>query len=165
MGANGQLGKRSWNPMPSPYHVGDKFNDVQAPQKIYEVVAKLEGMDIVKIISQNRTSTPTSFDGVIALIQNTGNNKITTIAFYDKVSHRIYRSVDLEFDDTGNIIPYSSVIHKGKLRVYGSHTHTWYTDENGKFGRKTHDEHNTGELNAHDLRLARIIKKFNKHGK
>ncbi len=79
--------------------------------------------------------------------------RIEGMGFYH--NHRIVRSVDFEFDELGNVIPYA---REGK----SSHSHLWPGDsKTGLHGRVSHVESNRHPTDV-DTRLVDKIVKFNK---
>lgn len=85
--------------------------------------------------------------------------RITCITFYNKKTHGIKKSIDIKYDKDGNMIPYSVVYRKGKVRIEGTHVHKWFSQENGSFGRKSHDGGNCFDLTKTDfMYLSRALR-------
>lgn len=87
--------------------------------------------------------------------KKTGKIRITTIAEYK--NHKLVKTIDLEYDSNGNVIPYT----KGSKKC--SHAHKWSTDSNGSVGRKTHDPKNILPVGKKYSKLMKQIDDFNKN--
>ena len=84
------------------------------------------------------------------IIKDSGNVQIHTIA-----------TIDLEYDENGDLKPFSQTIRKGKVKTSGTHSHDWTTNGKGIVARKSHDKNNVYPVNTHDKQLKKIVE-FNK---
>lgn len=91
-----------------------------------------------------------------ANVDKNGFLKITTIAYYHK--HKISKTIDLEFDKDGDIIPFR--LGKGKY----SHAHKWGKMPEGERGRKTHNNSNVFSVDVNKSLIKKIVE-FNKSNK
>ena len=85
---------------------------------------------------------------------NKTTNEVTIRRIGIYKNHKIVAELDLEFDNKGNIVPYS----KGK----GSHLHRYTEDGKGNRGRKTHDRKNTFPIPRKYRKLLKQIENYNK---
>jgi len=82
---------------------------------------------------------------------------ITTIAFYDKRTHKIKSSIDLAYNKSGEYIPYSTEIVKGREKIFGTHYHKWPAGEKGKSGRTRHDTGNSYAPTEKEMRYIKFV--------
>ena len=88
--------------------------------------------------------------------------KIVAIAFYSGRTHKIVKSIDLVYDNTGNLVPFKQVKRKGKIHKMGTHYHKWPGNiEKGKVGRKSHDKNNFFEPTKTDMKFIKKALKYN----
>lgn len=80
---------------------------------------------------------------------------VSGIAIYNK--HQLTESIDLKFDNDGNLIPFDS-------SEKGSHAHNWTENSPGVLGRKRHDESNHLPIDNKYQHLIDKIVDFNKRG-
>lgn len=73
-------------------------------------------------------------------------------------NHEICLEINLEYDEKGNLIPFSE---KDKR---GSHSHLWTKDEMGIFKRKEHDKKNHLSIPSEYNGLIKSIVTYNKKG-
>lgn len=108
--------------------------------------------------NNNQTNTPMNSNSpnpvylCAKVDKKTGALKVTTIAIYK--NHKLVKTIDLEFDAKGNVIPYK----KGSKKC--SHAHKW-NDSNGSIGRKKHDSKNTLPVSNKYNSLIKQIDDFN----
>ena len=120
-----------------------------------------------KVVTTNvkkNTSIPmNSFESKMYYITSPNNpNQIVAIAFYSGRTHKIVKSIDLEYDKSGNLIPYKVVKHKGKNKAIGTHVHKWPGNkEKGDVGRKSHDKNNSFEPTKSDMKFIKKALKYN----
>lgn len=146
MGANGSYSK--------------EFNAVPEVRRTHvSLDTKIEGHKILvqksnpyqkKIPMNSNSENPWYL--VAKVDKETEDVKISSIAIYDK--HAIVKVIDLEFDSSGNVIPYSS-------DVKSSHSHNWVEDIGGNFGRKSHDTSNRLPVDVDNSLIQKIVE-FNK---
>lgn len=87
-------------------------------------------------------------------VDKEGVIRVSTIAIYE--NHAISECIDIETDENGNFIPYD--ISKKKT----SHSHKWFQDFNGDFGRNKHDRKNCLPIDPKYNDLINDICEFNK---
>ena len=89
--------------------------------------------------------------------------KIVAIAFYSGRTHKIVKSIDLVYDNSGNLVPFKMVKRKGKIHKVGTHTHSWPGNkEKGEVGRIAHDKKNFFEPTKTDMKFIKKALKYNK---
>ena len=92
--------------------------------------------------------------------KKTGSIQIHAVAFYAK--HLLVKTIDLEFDDNGDLKPFKEFIDKkGKVKTDGTHGHDMHADKQGVVGRKRHDPENTYPVDMNNPLLKKIVE-FNK---
>lgn len=78
--------------------------------------------------------------------------KIEHISFYNQRTHGISKTIDLEYDKSGNFI--------------GAHTHRWQVNDKGEYWRKPHDGRNQFEPTKTDwIFIKRALRYNDKHKK
>lgn len=132
MGGNGAGGK--YDAYALDTYLGDRFKEV----------GRIDGDHGAKVLTtttKKTNSTPmNNFTSRMYYITKPGEpNQITTIAFYNKRTHKIYKSIDLKYDKQGNLVPFSTVTRKGKLHTVGTHCHKWPGRGKSNAGRVQHD--------------------------
>lgn len=135
-------------------------------RKFIEMDKRIDGHKIL-VNAQNtgHKSTPenSNSDSPIYLCgivdKKTGDIKITTVAIYSK--HLLVKTIDLEFDDNGELKPFRSYKKNGKIKTDGTHGHDMTADSQGVVGRKRHDAQNTYQVDLNNELLKKIVE-FNK---
>lgn len=116
----------------------------------HKILVQADGMNQRKIPMNANSESPTYLVGSVD--KDTGCVKISTIALYE--SHKLVKTIDMEFDGEGNVIPYQ----KGQR---SSHSHEWSEDISGRIGRKSHSSKNTLPVDIGSSLIDAIVK-FNK---
>ena len=113
----------------------------------YKTIGMIGKTKVVSVTKGERDKTPmNSFSSSMYYVTKPQHpERITTIAFYDKRAHGIKRSIDLIYDEDGNLKPYVTYLRKGREKVDGTHSHRWKKGEDGDYGRTSHDGSNTFE--------------------
>lgn len=140
MGGNGAYAKYLMYALDT-YH-GERFKEVG------HIGEGKNRVSVVTSATKKTDSTPmNSFESLTYYVVKPGDHsRITTIAFYDKRSHRIKKSIDLKYDKKGNLLEYKVVIRKGRKHTIGSHWHKWSLKNKKNAGRKSHDSKNVYAL-------------------
>lgn len=87
--------------------------------------------------------------------------RITHITFYNKKTHGIKKSIDIEYDADGNMIPFTTITKNGKTRTVGTHVHKWFCNEKGIYWRKSHGRNNIFSLSKTDLMYVSRAMRYN----
>jgi len=151
MGANGQLGGNFGS-----------FVDAQTG-KGYQTIGHFEGMSIVTTSDKRPLSAPiVSQDAVVmGLVRHSAKSQVKYIAFYDKKTKSVKKTIDILYDSEGNIVPSQYKIVKGKRVVIGTHSHRWEEHAGGNTGRVSHDEDNRFLLTKRELRWLQKAERYN----
>jgi len=129
-------------------------------------VGKIGNKKVITSVHVNKKIPMNSFKSRLYYITTPNEpNRIVAIAFYNRHTHKIEKSIDLIYDKTGNLIPFKQVKRKGKIRIVGTHTHNWSENkENGEVGRKPHDKKNVFEPTKTDMKyIIKALKYNQKH--
>ena len=157
MGGNGAYDE-SWGGIP----------DVK--RKYSEMSRKIDGHKIVVETKNPRhKSSPENSNSESPIYlcaridKNTNEVQIHTIAFYS--NHKLVKTIDLEYDSDGNLLPFKKIQKKGKEKVVGTHSHDWSANNNGIVGRKSHDSKNTNKVDINNQLLKKIVEFNKQHNK
>lgn len=156
MGGNGAYAKYLAEQL--DLYRGDRFKEVGQIKEKYETIS------VVTTTTKKTDSTPmNSFTSLMYYVAKPSEpNRITTIAFYDKHSHRIKKSIDLQYDKkTGELLAYKVVIRKGKPHTIGSHWHKWSLKSQKNAGRKAHSANNIFALSKAESRYIKKALEYN----
>ena len=131
--------------------------------KQFKKVGKIGNKKVITSVHANKKIPMNSFKSRLYYITTPNEpNRIVAIAFYNRHTHKIVKSIDLIYDKSGNLIPFKQVKRKGKIRIVGTHTHSWSENkENGKMGRKSHDKKNFSKPTQTDKKFIKKALKFN----
>ncbi len=130
----------------------------------FKQVGMIGNNKVVSTSVHDNTSIPmNSFNSKMYYVTSPKDStKIVAIAFYSGRTHKIVKSIDLEYDKSGNFIPYKVVKHKGKVKAIGTHVHKWPGNkEKGDVGRKSHDKNNSFEPTKSDMKFIKKALKYN----
>ena len=119
-------------------------------------------MSIVTTSENRPLSIPAnSQDAVVmGLVRYSAKNQVKYIAFYDKKTKSVKKTIDILYDSEGKIVPSQYKIVKGERKVVGTHYHLWkYTD--GVASRPPHDESNRFLLTKRELRWLQKAERYN----
>ena len=113
----------------------------------------------VKNMKQNKNILYSNSDNPIYLIAKADDGGIVQVSTLNVFkNHEISLEINLEFDDKGDFIPYSD----SKAKMKTSHSHLWYKNSKGEFGRKRHDKGNMFDIPSEYQDLIDKIVEFNK---
>lgn len=131
----------------------------------FKTVGKIGNTKVVTTTKKRTSSTPmNNFNSPMYYVTNPKDpGKIVTIAFYNKCTHKIRKTIDIVYDKDGNVMAYKNVVRKGKTHTVGTHVHLWpKSNKIGKAGRKSHDKTNVFEPSKSDLKYIKKAIKYNK---
>ena len=106
----------------------------------YKQIDKIGQTKVIVVTTQKNEKQPmNSFTSSMYYVTAPDHpERITSITFYDKKTHGIKKSIDLKYDEDGNLLEYCTYTRKGKLHTAGTHVHKWYKKESGDYGRTPH---------------------------
>lgn len=133
----------------------------------FENIGEIDGVKVISVSTQSNTTVPMeSFTSSMYYVASPKDStRIEHITFYDK-NGNIKVSIDMEYDKDGVIIPFQSVIRKGKTYTKGIHLHKWTANDDGDNGRKSHAANNIFSVNSYYMRFVnKAIKYNNEHKK
>ena len=120
----------------------------------YKTVGMIGKTKVVEVVNYDNTKTPmNSFTSTKYYVADPKHPEmIKHIAFYNRRTHGISKTIDLEFDRDGNFI--------------GAHTHRWQLNDKGEYWRKSHDGRNEFEPTKTDWTyINRALKYYEKQSK
>lgn len=120
----------------------------------YKTVGMIGKTKVVAVTKGNRTKAPmNSFTSQRYYVADPKHpERIKHIAFYNKRTHGISKTIDLVYDKDGNFV--------------GAHTHRWQLNEKGEYWRKSHNGRNEFECTKTDnLYVERALKYYKKQKK
>lgn len=120
----------------------------------YKKVGMIGKTKVVAVTKGEKTKTPmnsfTSQRYYVADPKHPG--RIKHIAFYNKRTHGVSKTIDIVYDKDGNFV--------------SAHTHRWQVNEKGEYNRKSHDGRNQFEPTKTDWRYINSALRYNnKHSK
>lgn len=129
-----------------------KMTHTEAKSRIdgHKILVQKENDTQIQIPMNSNSENPTY---LCAKKDKDGNVVIKSIAEYK--DHKIVKTIDLEFDEDGNYIPYSP-------DKKSSHCHKWDESDSGNMGRKRHDKSNVHPISEKDKELIKKIVEYNK---
>lgn len=132
----------------------------------FEKIGEIDGTKVISVSTQSNTAVPMeSFTSSMYYVTSPKDaTEIEHITFYDK-NGNIKVSIDMEYDKDGNIIPFHTIFHKGKIHVKGTHMHKWALNDNGDSGRKSHAANNVFPINRYYKRFVNRVINYNKKHK
>lgn len=129
----------------------------------FEKISEIDGVKVISVSTQSNTTVPMeSFTSSKYYVTSPKDpTRIEHITFYDK-SGNIKSSIDMEYDKDGRVIPFYTVIQKGKTHIKGTHMHYWALNDDGDSGRTPHAAGNTFPVNRYYMRFVNKAIKYNK---
>ena len=120
----------------------------------HKVLVLMENINHNKFIMNSNSENPIYL--IASIAKNTHRLVISGIGIYEK--HKLTKSIDLKFDNDGNIIPFDDSEN-------GSHSHKWTEISPGVLGRTSHDKSNHLPIDKKYEHLMDRIADFNKQRK
>ena len=129
----------------------------------YKQVDSIGSVKVVTVTTQDNMKTPmNSFTAKMYYVTAPENpNQIRAIAFYNEKTHKIKKSIDIEYNDDGSLKALRQFTHKGKTKTEGVHVHKWSSNESGDSERKRHDKSNVHEPTKTDMIYIRRAIRYN----
>lgn len=147
MGANGSYNKELGGvPVYARTHI-----DTEMRVDGHKVLLQRANQEQMKVPMNSSSENPIYL--CASIDRETRIIRIRTMGIYEK--HKLVESIDLEFDNNGNFIPYK----KGEK---SSHLHKWNISNPEEIGRKSHDKSNVFPIPDQYTSMVEAIEKFNK---
>ncbi len=116
----------------------------------YRKVGMIGKTKVVTVTEGVLCKTPmNSFTSKMYYVTKPGHSEIIKhIAFYNKRTHGVSKTIDLIYDKNGNFV--------------GAHTHRWQVNDNNEYYRKSHNGRNQFEPTKTDWRYINSALRYNK---
>lgn len=153
MGGNGA--SDAYNNYALDTYEGDRF----------KTVGMIGNAKVVTTTKKKTSSTPmNNFHSPMYYVTSPNDTgRIVTIAFYNKRTHKVRKTIDIVYDKDGNVVAYKTIVRKGKKHTIGTHVHKWpKNNKAGKSGRKSHDKNNVFKPSKSDMKYINKAVKYNK---
>lgn len=120
----------------------------------FKQVGCVDNVKVIMVSTQTNTAVPMeSFTSSMYYVENPKiPGRISHITFYDKKGG-IKVAIDMVYDKQGKYVPYQTYQKNGRAKSRGSHMHRFNIDDNGDYGRKSHDQKNCLPFNAYYMRF------------
>lgn len=131
----------------------------------FKTVGTIGKIKVVTTIKKKTDSTPmNNFNSTMYYVTAPKDSgRITTIAFYNKRTHKVRKTIDIVYNKEGYVVAYKRIVRKGKVHTIGTHVHSWPRNNKvGKAGRKSHDKNNVLAPSKSDLKYISKAVKYNK---